>query len=325
MSDQTPSLFRRNKKLWLFVALPFVLPISIYVFCIRPPQRFPTNTVTTISRGSSLKDAVAQLKQDGVIRSSLFLELYIHYSGGSTKIIAGDYALDESQNVFAIGKRIMNGDYKLATVKVMVPEGSGIAEVGDILTSLLTAFPRNEFLAMARGKEGYLFPDTYFFLPTATPEEVIQTMEKNFSQKIAAMKADIEKFNKPLKDIIIMASIIEKEAPDPEARRMISGILWERLKIDMPLQVDATFLYINGKNTYDLSLDDLAIDSPYNTYKYTGLPIGPIGNPGLDSLQAAITPIHSTYLYYLSDKQGKTYYAKSFSDHKLNREKYMTN
>ena len=120
-----------------------------------------------------------------------------------------------------------------------------------------------------------------------------------------------------------MASIIEKEAHTSDDRRVISGILWERLKIGMPLQVDATFLYINGKNTYDLSVDDLAIDSPYNTYKYAGLPIGPIGNPGLDSLEAALAPMTSPYLYYLSDKSGKTYYARTFNEHKRNREKYM--
>lgn len=317
--------FRQSRKLLFLIAPLLVLPILIYVFCIRPPNPFPQNTITIISRGSSLKEATAQLKHDGAIRSPFFLELYIHYLGGSTKIIAGGYALNEPQNIFTIGKRIMTGDHELVTVKITIPEGSTIVEIGDILTNSLTAFPRNEFIKQAEGKEGYLFPDTYFFLPIAMPEEVIKTMEENFSQKIAALDEDIRKFDKPQKDIVIMASIIEKEAPDPEARRMISGILWERLKIGMPLQVDATFLYINGKKTYDLSLDDLAIDSPYNTYKYPGLPIGPIGNPGLDALQAATNPMHSTYLYYLSDKEGKTYYAKSFAEHKRNREKYMTN
>ncbi len=319
------NFFRQSRKLLFFIVPLLVLPIIIYAFCIRPPNPFPTHTITTISRGSSLKQATVQLKHDGAIRSSFFLELYIHYLGGSTKVIAGGYALNEPQNIFMIGKRIMRGDHEMVTVKVTIPEGSTVAEIADIFMSSLTAFPRDEFMKQAEGKEGYLFPDTYFLLPTATPEEVIKTMEENFSQKIATLDEAIKKFDKPLKDIIIMASIIEKEAPDPEARRMISGILWERLKIDMPLQVDATFLYINGKNTYDLSLDDLAIDSPYNTYKYAGLPRGPIGNPGLDALHAAAVPMHSTYLYYLSDKDGKTYYAKSFAEHKRNREKYMTN
>ena len=126
-----------------------------------------------------------------------------------------------------------------------------------------------------------------------------------------------------LGDIIIMASILEAEARTTESRKIIAGILWKRLKLGMPLQVDSTFSYINGKNTYELTLDDLQIDSPYNTYKYASLPPGPIGNPGVDAINSALNPTVTKYLYFLSSKSGKMYYATTFEQHIKNKELYL--
>ncbi|TSC63005.1 MAG: UPF0755 protein [Parcubacteria group bacterium Gr01-1014_48] len=313
----------RHKIVSCFVTGCIAVFSAVYTFCIRPPTPFRTDTIATVSRGSTLKEAAQQLKNSGAIRSPFFLELYVHILRRSKNVIAGGYALNEPQNIFTIGKRIITGDHRLQTVKVTIPEGSTIVEIAALFSNSLVSFRGKEFIAATEGKEGYLFPDTYFFLPTAMPEEIIATMEETFAQKIASVQKNINEFNKPLKDIIIMASIVEKEAHESTARKMIAGILWERLKIGMPLQVDATFLYINGKKTYELSLDDLAVDSPYNTYKNAGLPVGPIGNPGLDSILAAITPTPSPYLYYLADKDGETYYAKTFDEHKRNKEKYL--
>ena len=303
-----------------FLLLAVCMPTFIYSLLIKPPAPFPHDTIAVITRGSTLHTAAQQLKTSGVIRSPFLLELYVHILGGSTRIIAGGYALNSPENVFAIGKRIVNGDHRLHTIKVTIPEGSTSKEIGHILTNALVNFPEQTFLQLTTNKEGYLFPDTYFFLPTAIPEEIIETMHQNFQEKIVTLQDKIEQFKIPLENVVIMASILEREARTPDARRIISGILWERLKIGMPLQVDATFLYINGKKTFELSLDDLAIDSPYNTYKYAGLPVGPIGNPGLDSLTAAVSPTASKYLYYLADKEGTTYYAKTFEDQTLTKQ-----
>jgi UPF0755 protein len=120
-----------------------------------------------------------------------------------------------------------------------------------------------------------------------------------------------------------MASLVEEETRTPADRRLVAGILWKRIKLGMPLQVDAVFPYINGKNTYEVTARDLKIDSPYNTYLYPGLPIAPIANPGLDSIKAAIEPAESPYLYYLSDRAGAMHYAKTFEEHKRNRELYL--
>ena len=121
-----------------------------------------------------------------------------------------------------------------------------------------------------------------------------------------------------------MASLIEEETRTQEERPTVAGILWKRLDIDMPLQVDATFSYINGKNTFELTLDDIADDtSPYNTYAHKGLPPGPISNPGLDSIVAALYPKENPYLYYLADLSGTTHYSRTFDEHKEKKFRYL--
>jgi UPF0755 protein len=147
-------------------------------------------------------------------------------------------------------------------------------------------------------------------------------MNKVFLQKIETISG-LATSTHSLKDSIIMASILENEARTTESRKIIAGILWKRLYLGMPLQVDSTFSYINGKNTYDLTLDDLKINSPYNTYLYKGLPPGPISNPGLDAINDAIYPTKTPYLYFLSSKSGDMYYAKTFEEHKRNKELYL--
>ncbi|MCX6701950.1 MAG: endolytic transglycosylase MltG [Candidatus Zambryskibacteria bacterium] len=178
-----------------------------------------------------------------------------------------------------------------------------------------------QFLTLAKSNEGYLFPDTYFISKTAKSMDVINMMKENFEVKINSVSGIATSTHK-LKDIIIMASILEGEAL-PKDRNIVAGILWKRLEMGMPLQVDSTFAYINGKNTYELTLDDLKIDSPYNTYKYRGLPPGPISNPGLEAIISAINPIKTKYLYFLTEKDGTIHYAKTFEEHKRNKELYL--
>ena len=126
----------------------------------------------------------------------------------------------------------------------------------------------------------------------------------------------------PTRDVIIMASMLEKEARQLETRRVIAGILWKRLERGMPLQVDAVFGYILDRDTFSPSLNDLSINSPYNTYTHTGLPPGPIGNPGLESLDAALHPVETPYWYYLTGADGTMHYARTFAEHVANR-KYL--
>lgn len=171
--------------------------------------------------------------------------------------------------------------------------------------------------------EGYLFPDTYLFTIDVTGEDVVETMSANFDEKIADIKQDVLRSKKDLSEIIIMASIIEREVQSVEDKKIVSGIFWKRIEIGMPLQADSTLTYEVGKTSAELSTEDLRTDSPYNTYTNRGLPPTPISNPGLDSIQAAVEPSSSPYLYFLTDEEGAVHYAKDFEEHKLNKAKYI--
>ncbi len=181
------------------------------------------------------------------------------------------------------------------------------------------------------GLEGYLYPDTYRIYASSTISEVIEKMLGNFDSKLDdKMRADIKKQGKSIYEIVTMASIIEKEAPlnyatgDNREARIISGIFWNRLEIGQGLQSDATLTYIFGDNNPAHSGKDLEIDSPYNTYKYRGLPPGPIANPGILAIQAAIYPIATDYYYFLtSPGDNNVYYARSYDEHLKNKYKYL--
>jgi len=161
-------------------------------------------------------------------------------------------------------------------------------------------------------------------MPEVEAEGVIKTMSENFDKKvIKGLGEEIVKSGRKLEELIIMASILEKEASSYEDMRMISGILWKRLEFGIGLQVDATVSYVVGKPSLELTDEDLAVDSPFNTYKYRGLPPAPIGNPGLEAIKAAITPTQTIYWYYLHDSDGEPHYAMTFEEHKRNKELYL--
>jgi UPF0755 protein len=206
---------------------------------------------------------------------------------------------------------------------VTLNEGQTIKEMAIVLGKTFENFDAQSFIELARGKEGYLFPDTYFFYENVRPEEVISLLEETFRNKLTGISAAIKTSGKTEAEIIKMASIVEREARGKEDRRIIAGILWKRLSIKMPLQVDAPFYYLFGKTSAELTLDDLALDSPYNLYKNAGLPPSPIANPGLEALQATVNPIVTDNLYFLSDNQGKMHYAVTHDEHVANKRKYL--
>ena len=148
-------------------------------------------------------------------------------------------------------------------------------------------------------------------------------MRENFDAKISSLSADINTSGHSISDTVIMASIVEKEARTSTNRKIVAGVLWNRLALGMPLQVDAVFGYIFNRDTYSPSLADLKTESPYNLYLHIGLPPGPIDNPGLDSLLAALHPTKTNYFYYLTDPNGVMHYATTFAEHQANQMKYL--
>lgn len=207
----------------------------------------------------------------------------------------------------------------IPTIKVTFPEGTSVREMAVLLKERFPLFDSETFFELSKGNEGYLFPDTYLFETDIMPEQVRERLIQRFYEKTRELGLSEER----LHDVVIVASLVEEEANTREDRRLVSGILWKRNEIGMALQVDAVFGYIQGTTTYHPTGEDLEIDSPYNTYLYRGLPPGPITNPGLDALQAAYEPTETDYLYYLTGDDGITYYAKTFEEHKRNKELYL--
>jgi UPF0755 protein len=227
-------------------------------------------------------------------------------------------------------------------IKITFPEGWTAKEMSKRLEA--NGFPGNDFLNLAqnptpeilnqfdfladlpkgRGLEGFLFPDTYFFSKEATAEGIILKMLDNFGRRVSAdLRQEALKQKRSLYEVTTMASIIEGEVRSETDRKVVSGIFWKRVKEGRGLQSCATLAYILGENKKQYSFEDTRIQSPYNTYLYKGLPPGPISNPGLAAIEAAVRPAPTDYNYFLSDpKTGKTVFSKTIDEHNANKVKY---
>lgn len=312
-----------NRRTILMILILGVITIYTYLSAIRPPDDFPTDELVSVDSGMPLIAIAQSLYEQKVIRSPLAFVIFVRILGRERGVQAGDYLFKEPKDSWTIARAISIGAFGLEPRRVRIPEGATTREMATILASTLPRVNTDTFLLQARPQEGYLFPDTYFFLPNANEQMVIQALRQNFDAHIAQVQPQIDASGHTLSDIVIMASIIEREARNPSDRRLISGVLWNRIKKGMPLQVDATFLYTIGKNTFELTRSDLKIDNPYNTYVNRGLPPGPIGSPSLDSLEAAADPTPNNYLYYLADKSGVTHYSRTYAEHLRNKAKYL--
>ncbi len=291
---------------------------------IRAPDSFSADTYFTVSKGEGLSQIATALTKEHFIRSPFLFKVLVTLSGNQKELVSGVYAFKGPLNLFQVVYRIVSGEYGLTPVRVTIPEGTNVFEIADILKKYSKDFNRDEFIRIAGPHEGYLFPDTYYFLPSVGAEEAFETLRTNFTKRIGVIQDEVKSFTRPIDEVVKMASILEEEARTTTSRRIIAGILWKRLSIGMPLQVDAAFQYVNGKkDSADLTFDDLKIDSPYNTYVYKDFPPTAITNPGLDSLFSAVTPIKTAYFYYLSDKKGEMHYARTFEEHVANKYKYL--
>lgn len=294
-----------------------------WILVIQPPESFPVATLITVPEGRSLTDISLSLEAQGVVRSALAFRIITTMLGNERTVHAGDYLFKEPRDIFSVARAMSIGAFGLEPVKIRIPEGGTTRGMAIIFANRLERFDPAKFLAQAQPLEGYLFPDTYFFLPNATEDTVIKALRQNFDTQTASIANIATSTGHTLDEIVIMASIIEREAHKYDDRRMISGVLWNRLGKGMPLQVDVTFLYTLGKGTFQLTMKDLTTDSPYNTYTNKGLPPGPIGSPSLDSLEAAAYPTKNNYLFYLADNTGVTHFSKTYQEHLRKKRLYL--
>jgi UPF0755 protein len=288
-----------------------------------------------IIKGDGVKEIGINLEKEDLISGKIFFYLYVKAHDFSDKMMPGEYNLSGSMTIPEIVHKITTK--KDDSVRITFPEGWGMDKMAERLNE--NGLDGKGFLEISNNQksfedkysylkdkknltlEGYLFPDTYFFKKETQAEEIVAKLLDNFDKKInEKLKEDIEKQNKTLEDIIIMASIIEMEVKDSKDRRLVSGIFWNRMKIGMPLQSDITLTYALGVKKKQYSLEDTRFDSPYNTYKNKGLPPGPINNPGIDAILASIYPENSPYLYFLSNPEtGETVFSKNFEEHVVNK------
>ncbi|HUO50506.1 MAG TPA: endolytic transglycosylase MltG [Candidatus Paceibacterota bacterium] len=312
-----------NRRTLVILSLAGLLAGLVYVFIIQPPNSFPTDQLVTIPDGASLDQTAKILKEDGVVRSELAFKLIVTLLGHERGVHAGDYEFKEPTDIFTVAHAVSVGAFGLVPYRIRIPEGATMRQMANIYAQVLPRFNSANFLAQTNNMEGYLFPDTYFFMPNATDATVIQAMRGEFDTKIAPLQAEIASSTHSLSEIVTMASLLEEEAANPTDRRMIAGILWHRIALGYPLQVDSTLIYSLQKPDTQLTISDLKGSDPYNTYVHKGLPPTPIGSPSYDSIVAALEPTPSDYLYYLADRSGVTHYAKTYAQQQHNEQIYL--
>jgi UPF0755 protein len=309
--------FLKDSYLILFAAA-FVL-LSTYALFITPPRAYPSGASVSVPEGTSVREAGELLEKTGALRSADAFALAVRFWNPDGGVLASTYALPQKESAFQLAYRFAHGDTGIKPVRVTIPEGLSSREIGELLKERLGYFDSERFRILGEAEEGYLFPETYYLTPGTEPDAAVRLMKETFNEKVLPIEEKIRASGKSVHEVVTMASLIEREARKPETRRMISDIFWRRIELGMPLQVDAVFGYIFGKSGYAPNFEDLKAESPYNTYLNRGLPPGPIANPGLDSILAAVEPKANNYLYYLTGKDGKMYYATTFEKHVANR------
>ena len=312
-----------------------------YLLGVAVNQGNPSNISIVIKKGDSVSTIAKNLGQKDLIVDEDTFKTYAKWSGFDRKIVAGRFLLNQTMTIPQIVGKI--SDLNQGQIVLTVPEGSTIKDIDQKLFDLGIGGP-GEFIQAVKdfdnyskypfldaskmqqlphALEGYLFPDTYFIDPGSyNPQNLIDIMLKNFQKKISTDNLWSDQDGKSLYDTITMASIVEKEVRTDQDRPIVAGILWKRLEKHWQLGADATLLYLKDDNTINYS--DLQDNSPYNTRKMTGLPPGPICNPGIKSIIAALNPQSSPYFYYLTRSDtGEVIYAQTNDEQNANRAKYL--
>ncbi len=292
-----------------------------------------------ISYGQGVNEISRNLKDNGIICDSLAFETYLWLLMSEGNIKAGLYNIGLPVSIKDLTKILLIGQKDGAERDIKIIEGWNTRDISEYLDNE-DLVSRNDFLESVKNSdlkfsfldtvpssndlEGFLFPDTYRIYNDASPEDIIGKMLDNFDDKLTEdMRAEIEKQNKTIFEIVTMASVVEKEVRSVKDMKVVSGIFWDRIKYGQPLESCATIGYVLGEDKVRYSYDDTRIDSTYNTYINSGLPSGPICNPGIQAIEAAIYPEFTEYNYFLSKQDGETVFSKTYEEHLINTQKYL--
>ena len=315
------------KNTGIAIVILIILGIIVYQLYIPLDSDSPQIKVIEISKGMNAKEIAHLLKEEGLIKNGLAFRVLAKVKGVENKLQAGEYELSSSLNLSRILSKIKKGE--VLARPFTIPEGYNICQIAQILEEKGLA-EKERFIALtkdtkfisrlgiqAKNLEGYLFPETYRVSKGMKEEEIIKLMASQFNKAVTEEdRKRAEELGFTFHETIILASIVEKETSAPEERAFISAVFHNRLKAKRPLQADPTVIYALGEAfDGDLKKEHLKIDSPYNTYRYRGLPPGPIGNPGKKAIQAALYPTDVNYLYFVSRNDGTHAFSFSLEEH----------
>ncbi|MEO6509009.1 MAG: endolytic transglycosylase MltG [Patescibacteria group bacterium] len=318
------------KKLLILLTVIGVFALGVFIFYHE--GSLPVNKVSKesqifiINPGEGLNSIARRLSTEELIRSRIVFYLTVKQLGIEKQIQAGDFRLSKSMSASQLAEELTHGTLD---EWVQIIEGLRKEEIAEVVTKKFN-FTETEFNALA--KEGYLFPDTYLIPKQATASFIVDYLTNTFDSKYTAeFQKKAQKLKLTKDQVVTLASIVEREARSKEAKNQVASILLHRLDEKMPLQVDATIQYALGyqqdENSWwkrHLTLADLKLDSPYNTYVNEGLPPGPICSPGIDAIEAVVNGDPSTpYLFYITGNDNKMHYAKTGDEHQKNVEKYL--
>jgi UPF0755 protein len=319
-----------RRKTILYAALPVVaasLLILVWLFFASAVQG-PADTLYTLSvnRGDSFEDILTRMQNAGMSESKTRLRLVAWLSGLHTQVKAGVYEVRGGTSSIGLLKQLQQGRVKV--VRVMIPEGKHARQIAGILqrtiqvdsTAFVTLCQDSSFAGElglpTASLEGVLFPDTYYFSVGMSPEKVVRTMAAEFARNFDdSLRSRAAQLGFSMTETLTLASIIEGEAVVAEERKTIAGVYHNRLRRGMRLQADPTIQYIVEDGPRRLLRKDLEIDSPFNTYKYSGLPPGPINNPGLNAIIACLYPEKVSYLYFVANGDGSHTFSTTLSEH----------
>ena len=324
----------------LIISFVFVVAgLTFWKSVSKAPGNDKTIQRFLITKGSSAEKIANDLKDQNLIKSPLAFKFYTQITGISDQIPPGEFKISGNLSLKEVVEMLLKGPVE---VWVTVPEGLRREEIveryieGLGLGGTVADGFRADFLMQTRELEGYLYPDTYLFPLDITADKVVTKMRSTFDQKFTEkMRTDLVNKGRSIDQVVILASLLERETLTSEERPVVSGILFNRLENDWPLQVDASVQYaIASENCRlqnvdcdwwpkNLTKDDLAINSPFNTYKFSGIPPSPISSPGIISLTAVVYPEDTDYMYYIHDTDGVIHYAETLSEHNQNVSRYL--
>jgi UPF0755 protein len=314
----------------LFFISVIAAGIGAWVYLqLQPADPAKTDKVSFIvPKGQSTIQIGYRLQEAGLIKNSLLFRFVVKQQNLAGRIQAGTFKVSPNMTPGEIAQALTQGTND-TWVKTL--EGWRVEEIADALDKAeLEYFDRDEFLALAKDEEGYLFPDTYLVPKEATATMIHELLRDTFDKKVAkGLSEEIAASGHSLKEVVTMASLVQREAKGSEQMKMVAGILWNRIDGHIGLNVDATLQYIRGYDPVEQTwwasprVSDKTSTSSFNTYKYVGLPPRPIANPGLEAIKATLQPTITDNLFYLHDARGGIHYARTLDEHNRNVQMYL--